>query len=207
MDNFSIFFHLSGDGPFFEKSFTKINNIISENNLKKNIIYCYNGSIEKYSDIKKKLKNDDVIFLQNHCNYFECPTLNFLLNECKNYQNNKKILYIHTKGAYNYKSPVYDDWIDVMSYFTIKKFENCLYLLDTYAAVGVDFTNDPWPHFSGNFWWANSSHIKQLKALKTLNRYDCEKWICSLKNNYYNLFSSQINVLNNKGCDKKLYYV
>jgi hypothetical protein len=28
--------------------------------------------------------------------------------------------------------------------------------------VGVNYLNTPEPHYSGNFWWANSSHIRKL---------------------------------------------
>jgi len=40
-------------------------------------------------------------------------------------------------------------------------------------------------HFLGNFWWANSSHIRELSDLKSQNqsnRYLCEGWISQCKN-------------------------
>lgn len=203
MDDFIIFFHLAGDGYFFEKSYEKINKVLTNNKLNEHTIYCYNGSIKKIN----LNPTEHTIYLRNDCNLFESTTLNFLLKECQNFDKNKKVLYIHTKGAYNYEKPIYDDWIDVMSYFTIEKYKTCLSYLNDFDAVGVDYLLDPWKHFSGNFWWANSDHIKKLTKISSKDRYVCEKWICSEKGKFLNLFTTGINVLEKKRCIKESYIV
>ena len=79
-----------------------------------------------------------------------------------------------------------------------------------------------WPHYSGNFWWANSNHIKRLPELPHPNdtvigdistiskmpythdyfRYDHEAWIgCIEPWNYISLFQGdkeiEFNRINN----------
>ena len=35
--------------------------------------------------------------------------------------------------------------------------------------AGVNYREDPIPHYSGSFWWANSSHIRRLPDPETLD--------------------------------------
>ncbi len=72
------------------------------------------------------------------------------------------------------KSPISEEqiiknelWRVSMEYNTIDKWEDCIYYLKQgYDAVGCNFRSNSHlgnhPHFSGNFWWASSNHIKSL---------------------------------------------
>ncbi len=62
----------------------------------------------------------------------------------------------------------------------------CLEILDTHDVCGggwqLEGFGDRRPHFSGNFWWANSDYVKTLPPPLSLNRFDryqAEFWIGS----------------------------
>jgi hypothetical protein len=52
-----------------------------------------------------------------------------------------------------------------MEYFVIQRHEDCLEKLIEHDVCGVNWHQDPSPHFSGNFWWARSSYIVNLRPL------------------------------------------
>jgi hypothetical protein len=56
----------------------------------------------------------------------------------------------------------------------------------------------PYKHYSGNFWWGSSNHIKRLNKLSVnCNRHDAEWWILSDKLcKYYEIHNSGINHYN-----------
>ena len=102
-----------------------------------------------------------------------------------------KILYIHTKGI-SRKVKSTDqfpdigrhDWRQMMNYFCINRYVDCIKMLNTYDAVGCRHAIKPVPHFSGNFWWANCKYIKTLQLPDDPNRFkfkwkrlSCEFWI------------------------------
>jgi hypothetical protein len=87
-----------------------------------------------------------------------------------------------------------------MEYFNLNCWQWCVEALNyadtagvnirTYARVKV--------HFSGNFWWANSSYIKTLKELteeayeREVNRWDAEFWIGSNEPTMVQLWNSRV---------------
>jgi len=98
--------------------------------------------------------------------------------------NDATILYFHTKGVTQPTSTV-DDWRDLMNYFCLERWRDCIDMLaQTDAdAVGTDFSDDHCygqdPHFSGNFWWTTSEHIRNLDPafLTSGFRFHREFWI------------------------------
>jgi hypothetical protein len=148
----------------------------------------------------------EVINHSNNILLFENPTINFMQDFSQN-NPNSYILYIHTKGVrYNPNDNKENDWIDYMLYFLVEQHKLCISILDNnYDTVGCnswydvykDFyaTTHPPPHYSGNFWWANSNYLRTLPLLSIDNpeRMAPEFWL--FKNNpiFYNLHSSYIN--------------
>ena len=120
---------------------------------------------------------------------FELPSLSNLYSfsilnqDCK-------ILYIHTKSIGNDINLCIEDQINYMIYFIISKWEYCIQHLNSFSTVGVDLRNEPVLHYSGNFWWANASHIASLPdpfLFKNIDlypnplhseRHNQEFWIC-----------------------------
>jgi hypothetical protein len=68
----------------------------------------------------------------------------------------------------------------MMLYFLVNKCADCFELLESYDAVGCNYLENPFRHFSGNFWWANSNYIKHLDLIdNTDERHFAEWWILS----------------------------
>jgi hypothetical protein len=92
-----------------------------------------------------------------------------------------------------------DDWRKYMSYFVIDKWENRVKELEEYDCTGVNFSekNNNIPrHYSGNFWWSKSSHIKKNKDImeRYPDRMFCEMWLCQSEESKYNsVWNSPIN--------------
>jgi hypothetical protein len=139
-------------------------------------------------------------------NESERSTLKYLLDESNNVD--AYFLYFMTKNVLS-NTKTYDEqivknelWRISMEHHVIHKWKECInYLDDGYDAVGINYV--PYSHvgnhqhFSGNFWWTKSSHIKTLdknylydtKLLGQQNPLLAEFWIGSNPNwNYKNLF-------------------
>ena len=81
-----------------------------------------------------------------------------------------------------------------MLYFLIQKKERCLELLDDYDAVGINYFRDLAPHYSGNFWWTTSEHIKNNLSLSKLDGPgSAETWVLSNTKNFISLHNSLLN--------------
>jgi len=82
-------------------------------------------------------------------------------------------LYFHSKGITGIermisKNKDYDvfvntlHWRKLMEWAVIENHEKCLEELKTNDTVGVNWTDWPMPHYSGNYWWANSDYLRKL---------------------------------------------
>jgi hypothetical protein len=98
-------------------------------------------------------------------------------------------LYAHTKGASD-PSLINQLWNRSMTFFNVVAWERCLQLLEGVDAVGchwitkeqfphmADHNNpDGYPYFGGTYWWAKSSHIKELGEPERKQRWQAEHWI------------------------------
>ena len=101
---------------------------------------------------------------------FEFPTLQLIENEINKTDSNIKILYFNGLGVTG-NNLFKQSWRKYLTYFNIYQFMECIKALDNgYNVAGVDWRIDPVPHFSGNFWWANSSYLKTLPKIQSLNK-------------------------------------
>lgn len=94
-----------------------------------------------------------------------------------------KVLYMHTKGVT--KIPPSLEiywWAFYMEYYLIKKFRQCLDLLEQSDVVGLDYYPASAPHFSGNFWWARGAYLQTLTPpcpdLDKDKYHNTETWVC-----------------------------
>lgn len=101
--------------------------------------------------------------------------------------------YLHTKGvSWDKKHPkAYKGgncWRQSMGYFLADRWKDNLYNLE----IGYDLSGSQLlsarrspafqEHYSGNFFWFNSDHVKLLKPVESLNlknRWEAEMYICS----------------------------
>jgi len=137
------------------------------------------GKQVKLSFLDYKIK---VIYLSTNCLQNEYPVMKLIKNISDKLICNVKILYIHVKGVL--QKPHSYEWRKYLEYFLIEKHELCLEGLNTYNCVGVnqqyyhDDINKFRNHFSGNFWWVNSSYIEKLpNVIKSKDRYIYEHWL------------------------------
>jgi hypothetical protein len=119
---------------------------------------------------------------------YERFTLDVLHQHAQESQEPFQVLYIHSKGV-SKKQPqdivVSDVWRKLMMHTLVTHYSSCLHHLETHETVGSMFVTIPSPHYSGNFWWANSSYIRTLPKIRDPMIYyiDTELWIgLSLQN-------------------------
>lgn len=92
-------------------------------------------------------------------NIYEGQTLDLLYKACL--EKDIDVLYFYNKGITRSGAAV-ANWKEVLNYYLVEKWPECVKLLETSDVVGVkdlvcmDYT------VSGNFWWSKSSHIKTL---------------------------------------------
>jgi hypothetical protein len=134
----------------------------------------------------------EILGISKNLNAYENSTLNLLYEH--SLKEEFKVLYLHTKGIkFNGKNLNVTDWVRYMSYFNIDKHSQALDDLDKYDAVGVNLNTEPVLHFSGNFWWSKSDHIRKLGNCKYENYNSPEFWVTCVKGDYKELWKSGIN--------------
>ncbi len=198
---------------YFGEKFKNINNV-SFIHCPKNIdtlyyfIKCFNESkildkidfvfiinygnqlnINKFTDDKIKIIN-----LSSDVKSQENNTL-ALLQIFSNFHSNANILYLHTKENYYDKTKQNIlDWINMMLYFNVYKFQDCLEYLTNFDTIGCNLKKTSKPYYFGNFWWAKTNYINKLFKIK--NNIDAEKWILEGKNvKAKEIFNSNVNHL------------
>lgn len=138
-----------------------------------------------------------IYFVNENQNLEEGPTLSALANFASNNED-FKILYLHTKGV-SQPMPETTDWRRIMEYFCVEKWQDCISKLDTHDAVGCLYMDECYygffPHFSGNFWWANASYINRLdhSYLNGGLRQNREFWIGTGNGSLFSFHTTGLN--------------
>jgi hypothetical protein len=128
-----------------------------------------------------------------NCELFEIPTINKII-EFSRLNRYDSVLYLHTKGVSqreDYKEV--DDWIDLMLHFLLM--DGNKILLNRYDCIGCNYKQQPKPHFSGNFWWANCNYLGGLPLLSEnlpVNKNDAEFHLFENNPDYYCLHYSGV---------------
>lgn len=202
---------------FAEQAIRIINSGMLTNNTSYHI--CVNGNIDRFQSVIDQIQSlydAKVVTVANDCTQWEYPTLNYLRNLVRGLPTAAAIGYIHLKGAGRPGYAEVQDWRRLMEFFIIDNYQHCVKWLNRdYNVVGCNWTPVSWikPHFSGNFWWAESEYIKTLPPLpdpkdchagkvsaftKQLYdgierfRFDHECWVTAGKYQHKNMFSSGI---------------
>jgi GR25 family glycosyltransferase involved in LPS biosynthesis/GT2 family glycosyltransferase len=109
----------------------------------------------------------------------EAPTLD-LIRTFAAFNDSACVLYLHTKGAsHAHPNPHVADWRRLMLHFLVERHADARAALATHDVVGCNLLDRPQRHFSGNFWWANSRHLKTLPPVPTSDRHEGEWWVLS----------------------------
>ena len=113
--------------------------------------------------INKLEKLTKIRIIQTNENLME----KFCLNNYKKYISNIEdynVVYFHNKGAsHPIEKKSIDNWCELCNYFTIDLWKLNIILLTYYSCIGVNLMSYPFPHFSGNYWWATGTHLSKLK--------------------------------------------
>lgn len=132
---------------------------------------CINGKSDRFQpmiDELDKLCRIKVSTVAEDCSQWEYPTLEYLRQQVSALAEPAAIGYIHLKGAGRPWYKEVADWRRLMEFFIIDNYQHCVkWLARDYTVVGCNWTPVSWikPHFSGNFWWAESEYIKTLRPL------------------------------------------
>ena len=132
---------------------------------------------------------------------YERPTLLHMKQSVETDDPETRYFYFHTKGIKWFGTelePFIIDWIKLMNYWNIEKWQDAFYILDKYDTYGCNFhdgTKYP-KHYSGNFFWTTTHHLKTLSNEIGSDYYATEFWLCSngLFNgspNSYNAFTAK----------------
>jgi hypothetical protein len=125
---------------------------------------------------------------------FEFPTLQWLHEEVRS--EDVACWYAHTKGVSTHREDQ-TVWRLKMEAVIFDQYERCLDALETHDTCGTAWTPGIDPHYSGNFWWANSRYLQTLPSPSILqfrhrmagpsplavnpnpldNRFEAELWI------------------------------
>jgi len=136
------------------------------------ILYDYMKQYDKFSPIQSAI-------LPNIKTY-ENGTINAMIDYAKS--SNKKFyaLYIHTKGTSNVSNAQHE-WRRFMMYWLVENHKLSIDILNRdFYTVGLFYTTNlgfaP-KHYSGNFFWADSTYLKLLNPIrieKMDNRFNAE---------------------------------
>ena len=130
---------------------------------------------------------------------YEGETLARLHAACSERTDLEAVCYVHTKGIRHFPGAAPDTmravntWRHFLEWGSIDRWRDAVTHLQTVDAVGVNFRDSPWPHFSGNFWWARARYIRglvqpirgQIKTTRDIDTHDektderinYEKWL------------------------------
>jgi hypothetical protein len=141
-----------------------------------------------------------VVYVGNPGEY-ERPTLLHMKQAAETDPLDAKYFYLHTKGLRWFGTPYEPfvvDWIKLLIYWNIEKWINADDIVGKYDTYGCNYhSGDKYPlHYSGNFFWTTSHHLKVLPDVIGPGYNAPEFWLCSAgmfagKPNAYNSFSSE----------------
>jgi hypothetical protein len=120
------------------------------------------GLVEAYDWVR-------VLVSTSNESQYEGLTLRRLHNWCVSRKRVKAVGYVHTKGVQYFNESSTDrmlkavnSWRHLMEWGVIDRWPEALEALGRYDAVGVNYREDPFPHFGGNFWWADADYVRGL---------------------------------------------
>ena len=200
-----VFFHICCINNYIEVANEIIDKIIGSGLYGEatKIFYSILGNadaslIERF----KKLDKLELVYSSADIKEVEYPTLIKIYEFCL--KNDSMVLYLHTKGVSNPRDRFRQLWRKRLLQKTVGEYNVCIKQLNSgydisgcgwkempKAGQRVNYAIGTYPHYSGNFWWANSNYIRTLPNIKKIeehhravrhNKFDkyrlnCESWI------------------------------
>ena len=172
----NIFYHLPSINDYKNRFIQTYNKIVNSKLIQEiqNMYVITDGKDNKF------LQQDKINIVSFNTPFVsEYQTLSYLKQFASAHSGYS--LYLHCKGVSRSNDPCIQDWVNLLEYFCIEQYEQCIAELnDGHNVVGSNFLNGSIvdePHFSGNFWWAKNSYINTLPELDPFDRIRCEMWI------------------------------
>jgi hypothetical protein len=192
-----IYFHVCQKGDW-KKSFTMIFNKIKESTLYNNVDEIRCGIVNDIGSlIPDTLFNDPKIKIIHvgYSHQYERPTLLHMRN---NIEPDTKYFYCHTKGIQWFgtrRENYIIDWINLLIYWNIEKWSDAILELERYDTYGCNFykKDNLYPnHYSGNFFWVTSNHLKKLNKTIGSEYHEPEFWLFNMNEsfNYFDAYST-----------------
>ena len=153
----------------------------------------YNPCDPLFSDPKITIQ-----FYSPDTSLYERPALNRLIEDSNN-EPEFYVLYMHSKGVKHCGDKILEpnvyDWCEYMFHFNVYKYLTCIAELNNGAnAVGCNLQERGAPlHYSGNFWWSKSSHIRHLPKIVDTYYNTPEFLVSSIDGVYKSLWHSEVN--------------
>ena len=138
----------------------------------------------------------EIVHQSPDASLFERPALEFCRRFCAEIEPwAAAVWYLHSKGVSPQRctNPNVADWRRLMQHFVVERWQDCLSAVREYDVCGVNWLEEPSPHFSGNFWWASPRYIAGLADSIGVDRLAPELWIGSREPNVCCLHQSGVN--------------
>ena len=123
-----------------------------------------------FEDVKSSSNKIKIIHLEDTPIGNECDTFNWMRRNFEEIED-RAIFYSHSKGV-SYTDPntrnKIENWVRYLDLYNIKHWQTHVRNLNSYDTSGCFMIQDP-PHYSGNFWWTKSSHLRKLPLLDNNN--------------------------------------
>lgn len=152
------------------------------------------GIVNDNDDVIPDTRFDDPkikIILHKSSIEYERPTLYHMRINADVDQGENYYWYVHSKGITHFGKDYENciiDWINFLLYWNIKQWKLAIKFLSNYDTYGCNAICKQ--HYSGNFWWTKSSHLKKLPVWIDSYYTAPEDYICKKNNKMFNIYSS-----------------
>lgn len=204
MTKINAYIHIAAMGNFMPVTNTILNEIKKSGlyEIADKIYLVINGNKDL---VDQSIYDPKYTVLSDNRDVSKCefPTLDVIWEDCQKSQEDFLVLYVHTKGVTRTNFPPVQDWIKYLVHFNVSSWQDRVKDLIVNDCSGVNlrgyqvnFKANPllWSssriplHYSGNFWWSKSSHIKKLPKpsnwvpSKQFFKYRimAEMWLCQV---------------------------
>lgn len=190
------YIHICQKGEW-KRSLTMLMNIIKQSELYNNSSIIRLGIVNDSGIlIEDEILNDpkfEIVYVGQSIEY-ERATLHHMSFMSHVDDESTKYYYLHTKGIRHFGTESelnVIDWMNLMLYWNIEKWSDAILSLNNgYDTYGINYCNSN--HFSGNFWWATSRHIRKLPSHIGDRYNDPEDWVLSVPNNFFVAYQSPL---------------
>lgn len=127
--------------------------------------------LEFFEDLASMYSKIKVVHLEDTPIGNECDTFNWLKKKIEDFEQDRIIFYSHSKGV-SYLEPQIKhsvvNWVRYMDLYYIYHWKMHIRALQSHDTSGAFMIQEP-AHYSGNFWWTKTSHLKKLPLLDNNN--------------------------------------